>query len=78
MGDDALKTIARELVESVRRTASIDWKENAQVGAYVCNIRRLLVHCGYPLEKQPAATNPVMQQAELFAHSGEFALIARR
>jgi type I restriction enzyme R subunit len=33
MGDDALKTIARELVESVRRTASIDWKENAQVGA---------------------------------------------
>jgi hypothetical protein len=29
----------------------------------------LLVRCGYPLDKQPAATNLVMQQVELFAHS---------
>jgi hypothetical protein len=27
------------------------------------------VRCGYPLDKQPAATNLVMQQVELFAHS---------
>jgi hypothetical protein len=28
----------------------------------------LLVRCGYPLDKQPAATSLVMQHVELFAH----------
>jgi type I restriction enzyme, R subunit len=68
MGDDTLKTIARELVESVRKTATIDWNEKEQVRARMrATIRRLLVRYGYPPDKQPAAINLVMQQAELLA-----------
>jgi hypothetical protein len=35
----------------------------------ISGVAALLVRCGYPLDKQPAATNLVMQQVELFAHS---------
>jgi type I restriction enzyme R subunit len=70
LGDDTLKTIARELVESVRNNATIDWSEKEQVRARMrATIRRLLVRHGYPPDKQPAAINLVMQQAELLARA---------
>jgi type I restriction enzyme R subunit len=66
MGDELLKKIARNLVESVRRNATIDWSEKEQVRARMrAAIRRLLVRYGYPPDKQPAAIELVMGQAEL-------------
>ena len=68
MGDELLKKIARELVESVRRNATIDWSEKEQVRARMrAAIRRLLTRYGYPPDKQPAAIELVMDQAELLA-----------
>jgi type I restriction enzyme, R subunit len=68
MGDELLKKIARELVESVRRNATIDWSEKEQVRAGMrAAIRRLLTRYGYPPDKQPAAIELVMDQAELLA-----------
>lgn len=70
MGDETLKKIARELVESVRNNATIDWSEKEQVRARMrATIRRLLIRYGYPPDKRPAAIDLVMQQAELFAHA---------
>jgi hypothetical protein len=45
MGDEVLKRIAHELVDSVRRNATIDWSEKEQVRARMrAAIRRLLIH----------------------------------
>jgi type I restriction enzyme, R subunit len=48
LGDDALRTIARELTETVRRTATIDWtvKENVRARMRVM-VRRILKRHGY-------------------------------
>jgi type I restriction enzyme R subunit len=68
MGDELLKKIARELVDSVRRNVTIDWSEKEQVRARMrSTIRRLLRRHGYPPDKQPAAIELVMHQAELMA-----------
>jgi type I restriction enzyme, R subunit len=70
MGDELLKKIARELVDSVRNNATIDWSEKEQVRARMrATIRRLLTRYGYPPDKQPAAIELVMQQAELIARA---------
>ncbi|PZS03118.1 MAG: hypothetical protein DLM56_10140 [Pseudonocardiales bacterium] len=66
LGDEVLKKIARELVDSVRGNASIDWSEKEQVQARMrATILRLLTRYGYPPDKQPAAIKLVMDQAEL-------------
>jgi type I restriction enzyme, R subunit len=68
LGDETLKKIARELVDSVRGNASIDWSEKEQVRARMrASIRRLLTRHGYPPDKQESAVQLVMLQAELFA-----------
>jgi type I restriction enzyme, R subunit len=66
LGDDTLKTIARELVDSVRRNASIDWtiRENVRAKLRVA-VRRILRKYGYPPDKQEKATQTVIEQAEL-------------
>jgi type I restriction enzyme, R subunit len=70
MGDDLLKKIARELVDSVGGNATIDWSEKEQVRARMrATIRRLLTRHGYPPDKQPAAIELVMHQAELLARA---------
>jgi type I restriction enzyme, R subunit len=70
LGDELLKKIARELVDSVRRNATIDWSEKEQVRARMrATIRRLLNRYGYPPDKQPAAIDLVMHQAELLAQA---------
>ncbi|MEZ4221374.1 MAG: type I restriction endonuclease subunit R [Polyangiaceae bacterium] len=68
LGDDTLKTIARELVESVRRNVTIDWtvKESVRSRLRVI-VKRILRKYGYPPDKQEAATNTVLQQAELLS-----------
>ncbi|MBP6834298.1 MAG: type I restriction endonuclease subunit R [Deltaproteobacteria bacterium] len=68
LGDDALRTIARELVETVRRNVTIDWtvKESVRAKLRVI-VKRILRKYGYPPDKQEAATNTVLQQAELLS-----------
>jgi type I restriction enzyme R subunit len=68
LGDEVLRIIARDLVDIVRRNVSIDWsiKESARAKLRVI-IKRILRKHGYPPDKQEAATNTVLQQAELFS-----------
>jgi type I restriction enzyme R subunit len=67
LGDETLKTIARELVGIVRKNATIDWtvKESARARLRTL-VRRLLRKYGYPPDKQEQATQTVLEQAELF------------
>jgi type I restriction enzyme, R subunit len=68
LGDEALRTIARELVETVRRNATIDWtvKETARARLRTM-VRRVLRKHGYPPDKQERATQTVLAQAEVIA-----------
>ncbi|MFO0750879.1 MAG: type I restriction endonuclease subunit R [Myxococcota bacterium] len=68
LGDDALRAIARELVETVRRNVTIDWtmKESVRAKLRVI-VKRILRRHGYPPDKQDAATTTVLQQAELLS-----------
>lgn len=65
LGDETLRTIARELVEAVRRNISIDWTEREAVRAKLrAIVKRLLRKYGYPPDKQEKATQTVIHQAE--------------
>ncbi|HYE37088.1 type I restriction endonuclease subunit R [Methylocaldum sp.] len=66
LGDETLKTIARELVETVKRNVTIDWtvKEGVRAKLRVI-VKRILRKYGYPPDKQERATQTVLQQAEL-------------
>jgi type I restriction enzyme R subunit len=68
MGDDTLKKIARELVQAVRESATIDWnlKENVRA-AMRAKIKRLLTRYDYPPDREEQAIQLVLEQAELFA-----------
>ncbi|MDG6996151.1 MAG: type I restriction endonuclease subunit R [Nitrososphaerota archaeon] len=68
LGDETLRTIATELVKTVRENTSIDWtvKENVRAKLRVA-VRRLLRKYDYPPDKQEKATQTVLQQAELVA-----------
>jgi type I restriction enzyme R subunit len=66
LGDDTLKMIARELVDTVKRNVTIDWtvKEGVRAKLRVI-VKRILRKYGYPPDKQEKATQTVLQQAEL-------------
>lgn len=66
LGDDTLKTIARELVDTVRNNASIDWtiRENVRAKLRVA-VKRVLRKYGYPPDRQEKATRTVIEQAEV-------------
>ena len=68
LGDDSLRAIARELVDTVRRNVSIDWtlRENVRARMRVL-VRRILRKNGYPPDKQEKATQTVLEQAELLS-----------
>ena len=65
LGDATLKTIARELVDTVRRNTAIDWtvRENIRANLRVL-VKRILRKYGYPPDKQERATLTVLEQAE--------------
>lgn len=68
LGDDTLKAIARELVQAVRRNATVDWDRKEQVRALLrTQIRRLLRRHRYPPDKEQSAIMLVMEQAERLA-----------
>jgi len=66
LGEPTLTTIARELVETVRNSVTIDWTEREVVRAKIrVMVKRILRKYGYPPDKQEKATLTVLQQAEL-------------
>ena len=68
LGDETLRTIAQELVETVRRNATIDWTVRESVRAGMRNaVRRVLRKHGYPPDKQDKAIRTVLEQAELLS-----------
>ena len=70
LGDDILRHIARDLVETVRNNTSIDWtvRENVQAKMRVA-IKRILRKYNYPPDMEVKATETVLEQARLFAES---------
>ncbi len=65
LGDETLRTIARELVQAVRQSASIDWAIRESVRARMrVIIKRILRKYGYPPDKQEKAVKTVLEQAE--------------
>src|SRR5208282_1638076 len=57
LGDEALRTIARELVETVRKNTTIDWTVKESVRAKLRTmVKRILRKYGYPPDKQEKAT----------------------
>ena len=66
LGDDVLRQIALELVDTVRRNSTIDWTLRESVRAKLrVRIKRVLRKHGYPPDKQEAATRTVLAQAEV-------------
>ncbi|GAB4175655.1 MAG: type I restriction endonuclease subunit R [Wenzhouxiangellaceae bacterium] len=68
LGDETLRGIARELVETVRRNVTIDWtlRENVRAQLRVL-VKRILRRHGYPPDKQEKATETVLEQAALLS-----------
>ena len=71
LDDGNLRTIARQVVETVRKNVSIDWTVKETVRAKLrLYVKRILKKAGYPPSGQEAATQTVLQQAELMAQGG--------
>ncbi len=70
LGDETLKTIAREIADKVKKNTTIDWtiRESARAKLMVL-VKRTLTKYGYPPDKQQKAIDTVLKQAELFADS---------
>ena len=68
LGDGTLRTIAQELVRTVRANVTIDWtlRENVRAQLRVI-VKRILRKYGYPPDKQERATQTVLEQAELLS-----------
>ncbi len=70
LGDETLRDITRELVETIRNNVTIDWTLCENVRA---NFRRLVSRIlrkyGYPPDKQGKATRTVIEQAEVLSTS---------
>src|SRR5579875_317778 len=72
LGDETLRTIARELVKTVRKNVTIDWtmRENVRAQLRVM-VKRILRKFGYPPDKQEKATQTVLEQAALLSAGWE-------
>ncbi|MBL9000178.1 MAG: type I restriction endonuclease subunit R [Phycisphaerae bacterium] len=66
LGDDALKMIAREVALRIKENVTIDWTIKETVRASLrATVKRILRKYGYPPDKQEAATDTVLEQAEV-------------
>ena len=72
LGDETLRTIARQLVEIVRKNVTIDWtlRENVRAQLRVL-VKHILRKYGYPPDKQEKATQTVLEQAALLSAGWE-------
>lgn len=68
LGDEILRHIARELVDTVRKNTSIDWtvRENVQAKMRIA-VKKILRKHGYPPDLELKATETVIEQAKLLA-----------
>ncbi|MCL3883567.1 type I restriction endonuclease subunit R [Marivita sp. GX14005] len=68
MGNEELRVIAAELVNTVRASASVDWwrKDNVRTKIRVA-VKRILKKHGFPPDLQAEAIKHVVQQAEAMA-----------
>jgi type I restriction enzyme R subunit len=68
LGDETLRTIARELADTIRNNVTIDWtlRESVQAKLRVA-VKRVLRKYGYPPDKQKKATETVLEQATMIA-----------
>jgi len=70
MGDKQLMIIAKELVERVKRSTTIDWTIRQSAKDRVkLEVKRVLRFHKYPPDDEPRATDVVLEQAEL--HAGD-------
>ncbi|MDE0159283.1 MAG: type I restriction endonuclease subunit R [Candidatus Dadabacteria bacterium] len=68
LGDQVLRAIAQELVETVRKNLEIDWTLRESVRAKLrLLVKKVLRRHGYPPDKQEKATRTVLEQAELLS-----------
>ena len=69
LGDEILRHIARELVDTIRRNTSIDWtvRENVQAKMRLA-VKKILRKHGYPPDMELKATETVLEQAKLLAN----------
>ena len=68
LGDETLRHIARELVDTVRGNVTIDWTLRENVRANLRRlVKRILRKHGYPPDKQEKATRTVLEQAEVLS-----------
>ena len=68
LGDETLRAIARELVDTVRSNVTIDWTLRENVRARLrAMVKRILRKHGYPPDKQEKATVTVLEQAEVLS-----------
>ncbi|MEO5619271.1 MAG: DUF3387 domain-containing protein [Cypionkella sp.] len=65
MGNDQLRLIAHELLEQVRKNATVDWhkKESARARMRIL-VKRILKKYGYPPDLSSEAVQTVLEQAE--------------
>jgi type I restriction enzyme R subunit len=68
LGDDVLRHIARELVDTIKKNTSIDWtvRENVQAKMRIA-VKKILRKHGYPPDMEIKATETVIEQAKLMA-----------
>lgn len=68
LGDEVLRHIARELVDTVRKNTTIDWtvRENIQAKMRIA-VKKILRKHGYPPDLTKKATETVLSQAKLLA-----------
>jgi type I restriction enzyme R subunit len=68
LGDEILRHIARELVDTVKKNTSIDWtvRENVQARMRIA-VKKILRKHGYPPDMELKATETVLEQAKLLA-----------
>jgi type I restriction enzyme, R subunit len=70
MGNDQLRVIAHELLENLRKNASVDWQHLTAARAKMrVLVKRILRKYGYPPDLQDSAVQTVLQQAEVLAES---------
>ncbi|WP_121068386.1 type I restriction endonuclease subunit R [Chachezhania antarctica] len=69
MGNEQLRIIAHELLDQVRRNATVDWhkKESARAKMRIL-VRRILRKYGYPPDLSKEAVQIVLEQAEALLH----------
>ncbi|WP_138381169.1 type I restriction endonuclease subunit R [Luteithermobacter gelatinilyticus] len=68
MGDEKLRVIAHELLNSLKTNASVDWQHREAARARMrVLVKRILRKYGYPPDLQDAAVQTVLQQAEVLS-----------